>query len=57
MATLAQALAGDARQQGVLDRANALDVAQWMKDSTEEQLAKLATLLADSPLKHLATGG
>ena len=57
VATLAQALAGDARQQGVLDRANALDVAQWMKDSTEEQLAKLATLLADSPLKHLATGG
>ena len=33
-ATLAEALAGDARQKAVLDRAYALDVAQWMKDST-----------------------
>ena len=36
-------------------RAYALDVAQWMKDSTTEQLTKLDALLADSPLKHLAT--
>jgi hypothetical protein len=57
VATLAEALAGDARQQAVLDRAYALDVAQWMKESTKEQLAKLATLFADSPLKHLAKAG
>lgn len=57
VATLAEALAGDARQQAVLDRAYALDVAQWMKESTKEQLGKLATLFADSPLKHLAKAG
>ena len=57
VATLAEALAGDPRQQAVLARAYALDVAQWMKDSTPEQLTKLDALLADSPLKHLATGG
>ena len=57
MATLAQALAGDARQQAVSARASALDVAQWMKDSTAEQLTKLDALLADSPLKHLANAG
>jgi tetratricopeptide (TPR) repeat protein len=57
VATLAEALAGDARQKAVLDEAYALNVAKWMKDSTQEQLAKLEALLADSPLKHLANGG
>jgi tetratricopeptide (TPR) repeat protein len=57
VATLAEALAGDAGQKAELDRAYALDVAQWMKDSTAEQLAKLNALLADSPLKHLAGAG
>ena len=57
VATLAEALAGDARQKAVLDGAYALEVPQWMKDSTAEQLTKLDALLADSPLKHLANAG
>jgi hypothetical protein len=57
LATLAEALAGDARQRAVLDDAYALGVAAWMKDSTKEQLEKLDALLADSPLKHLANAG
>ena len=30
-----------------------MPVAQWMKDSTLEQLDKLRPMLADSPLKHI----
>jgi hypothetical protein len=36
-----------------LDEAMSLPVAEWMKESTQEQLDKLKPLLADSPLKHL----
>lgn len=39
--------------QRVLEEALSLPVAQWMKDSTVEQLGKLRPLLADSPLKHI----
>jgi tetratricopeptide (TPR) repeat protein len=59
VATLAEALLGqgdDAGQSAALAEAYALPVAQWMKDSTKEQLAKLLPLLADSPLKHLQPG-
>jgi len=55
-ATAAEACFGlgdDAQGQQILAEALALPVAQWMKDSTQEQLDKLKPLLADSPLKHL----
>jgi len=43
----------DAQGQQILTEALSLPVAEWMKESTQEQLAKLKPLLADSPLKHL----
>ena len=55
-ATLAEAYVGLGKEtegQKVLDDALALKPAQWMRDSTEEQLAKLRALLAKSPLKHI----
>src|ERR1051325_3971695 len=55
-ATEAEACFGigdDVRGQQILAEAMLLPVAQWMKDSTKEQLDKLKPLLADSPLKHL----
>src|SRR5690349_1911780 len=55
-ATEAEACFGigdDAQGQQLLAEAQAMPVAQWMKDSTLEQLGKLRPLLADSPLKHL----
>jgi MAP3K TRAFs-binding domain len=39
--------------QKALNEALQLPVAQWMKDSTLEQLEKLKPFLADSPLKHI----
>jgi hypothetical protein len=55
LATVGEAmvgLGGPAAQQQ-LDKAYAAAPAGWMADSTREQVAKLRTLLADSPLKHL----
>ena len=58
-ATRAEACFGigdDEQGQQVLDDALAMPVAQWMKDSTQEQLEKLKPLLADSPLKYIRAG-
>ena len=55
-ATQAEACFGmgdDAQGEKILTEALALPVAEWMKESTQEQLGKLKPLLADSPLKHL----
>jgi hypothetical protein len=55
-ATQAEAYIGigdNVQGQLTLTEAMSLPVAQWMKDSTQEQLDKLTPLLADSPLKHL----
>lgn len=55
-ATQAEAYFGigdDAPGQQHLDEALALPVPDWMKESTQEQLAKLKPLLADSPLKYI----
>ena len=55
-ATLAEAYFGigdDVEGQRILDLAFPMASAEWMKDSTRDQLAKLRPLLADSPLKHL----
>jgi tetratricopeptide (TPR) repeat protein len=55
-ATLAEAYFGigdEAEGQRMLDLAFSTASAEWMKDSTREQLAKLRPMLADSPLKHL----
>jgi hypothetical protein len=43
----------EARGRQALEEALSMPVAQWMKDSPQEQLDKLRPLLADSPLKHL----
>jgi tetratricopeptide (TPR) repeat protein len=58
LATLAEAWTGlgeEAKAQESLDKALALDPPppQWMIDSTQQQLANLRQLLADSPLKKL----
>ena len=56
IATLAEALRGYGEieeHEQVLAKAFALAVPDWMRDSTREELNKLATLLADSPLKYL----
>ena len=58
LATLAEAYIGlgdEAHGQQALDEAFAASSAPWMKESTQEQIGKLKTLLADSPLKHLKT--
>jgi len=55
-ATEAEACFGigdDVQGQQILAEAMSLPVADWMKESTQEQLDKLKPLLADSPLKHL----
>jgi hypothetical protein len=59
LATLAEAWTGlgdEAKAQVSLDKALALGPPppQWMVDSTQQQLANLRQLLADSPLKKLA---
>ncbi len=56
LATRAEAYLGlgdEARGQSALEEAYAAALEPWMKDSTQEQIGKLETLLADSPLKHL----
>lgn len=55
-ATQAEACFGigdDATGQQRLDEALAVPVADWMKETTQEQLGKLKALLADSPLKYI----
>ena len=55
-ATLAEAYFGigdEAEGQRMLDLAFSIASAEWMKDSTRDQLAKLRPMLDDSPLKHL----
>ena len=55
-ATLAEAYFGtgnDVEGQRILDLAFSMASAEWMKDSTRDQLAKLRPMLLDSPLKHL----
>ena len=57
-ATMAEAYFGigdDAEGQRILEEALAMSVAPWMKDSTREQIGKLRSMLADSPLKHIKT--
>jgi tetratricopeptide (TPR) repeat protein len=58
LATMAEAYLGmgdeDAAQQK-LQEAFSIAPAQWMKDSTQEQMDKLRELLADSPLKYVKT--
>jgi hypothetical protein len=57
-ASMAEAYAGlgdEARGRGLLDGAKAQPgVAGWMIQTTEEQLAKLKSLLAESPLGRIA---
>lgn len=55
-ATWAEACFGiddEVHGQQILEEALSMPVAQWMKDSTREQLDKLRPMLADSPLKHI----
>ncbi|HWO01229.1 MAG TPA: TRAFs-binding domain-containing protein [Blastocatellia bacterium] len=57
VATMAEAYfgIGDAAEgQRILEEASAMEVADWMKESTREQIAKLRQMLSDSPLKHIS---
>jgi tetratricopeptide (TPR) repeat protein len=45
----------EVRGQQLLLEAYSVVPAQWMRESTQKQIAKLQPLLADSPLKHLRT--
>jgi hypothetical protein len=56
LATMAEAYLGigdDERAESKLHEAFAVASAQWMRDSTQEQVDKLRRLLADSPLKFV----
>lgn len=57
LATLAEAHIGldDGKGEQALANAFAAAPADWMKQSTEEQITKLKALLVDSPLKKLPT--
>lgn len=61
LATEAEAYLGvgdEANAQRKLEEAFApASTAQWMKDSTQEQMDKLRRLLTDSPLKYVKEGG
>lgn len=60
LATWAEALLGVGDEEGArqkLEEASAFASAEWMTDSTREQMAKLRALLADSPLKYVRTDG
>jgi MAP3K TRAFs-binding domain len=55
-ATMAEAYFGigdEAEGQRILKEALSIAPAEWMKDSTREQVGKLRSMLADSPLKHI----
>jgi tetratricopeptide (TPR) repeat protein len=57
LATQAEAYFGmgdEANAEKKLEEAAAVAPADWMKESTREQLEKLRALLADSPLKYVA---
>ena len=57
-ATMAEAYFGigdEAQGQRILEEAVAMAPAGWMRDSTREQIGKLRSMLADSPLKHIKT--
>lgn len=59
LATLGEAYLGvdeDHKGRQLLNKAYKIAPDEWMKENTREQLAKLQTLLADSPLKHVAAG-
>jgi hypothetical protein len=56
MATIAEAHLGlghEAESQTKLQEAFAVANAEWMKDSTQEQMEKLRQLIANSPLKYI----
>jgi len=60
MATWAEALLGTGDEAGArqkFEAAAALTSAQWMTDSTREQMDKLRALLADSPLRFVREDG
>lgn len=55
-ATMAEAYAGlgdEEKATAMLKKANAFAPLDWMKETTEKQLAALRDFLANSPLKHL----
>jgi tetratricopeptide repeat protein len=55
-ATRAEAYFGlddEVHGQQIIEEALSMPVAQWMKDSTLEQLDKLRPMLTDSPLRHI----
>jgi tetratricopeptide (TPR) repeat protein len=57
-ATMAEAYFGigdETEGQRILEDALARAPASWMRDSTREQIGKLRSMLADSPLKHIKT--
>ncbi len=58
LATMAEASFGigdDPRAEQLVQHAFAAASASWMRDSTAEQIEKVRTLLADSPLKFIGT--
>jgi hypothetical protein len=58
LATMAEAYLGvgdEARAEQKFQEASTVAPAQWMRDSTQEQMAKLRHILADSPLKYIKT--
>jgi MAP3K TRAFs-binding domain len=58
MATMAEAYLGIGDEAGARQKLDeAVASADWMKESTREQMDKLRTLLADSPLKYLKADG
>lgn len=60
MATQAEAFLGhgeEALAEQKFREASAVATAQWMRDTTREQMEKLRLLLADSPLKYVKTDG
>jgi len=60
LATIAQAYVGmgqEAEAQQKLDEASKVAAADWMRETTAEQIEKLRRLLADSPLRHVKAGG
>lgn len=60
MATMAEAYLGvgdEASAEQKFQEASLVATAEWMRDSTREQMEKLRGLLADSPLKYIKTEG
>lgn len=60
LATMAEAYLGvgdETNAEQKFQEATAVASAEWMKDSTREQMDKLRTLLTDSPLKYVKNDG